>query len=284
MSVYRLAQSSLPKATELCKFDGANLILMPGPFGLVRSVPIYHYGSGSVAMTMGIEQVPFPQGMFLLIQHDLVPLGFGQEQAQARIQNSELIALLDLEFSGFVVEKLFEGAVSRPGHFTLAPEGPMKVATSRSISVDQLKLALSAGTDRLLSLHTHDRQRLRLMSRWYRRAKETLNRVDQFLFLYVAIEVFPASGRTDVPGAVRDYLAQHVFPSTPPFEIKERLMLGPIAGFRAEIVHDGKSSVASSEEKDFSEKLQCLEVIARECMSLLAGRPYSGSLDQWVCP
>ncbi|OFW33946.1 MAG: hypothetical protein A3J28_05665 [Acidobacteria bacterium RIFCSPLOWO2_12_FULL_60_22] len=269
---------------ELGEVDGAQLVLLPGPFQLERCVPMHHYGSGSALMTMGVERVSFPQGAFLLIQHSLDPTSLDDEQVQASIRNSEVVALLDLEFGGLVVEKLFEGAVNRPGHVVFAPEGPVLLTARPSVTTEHLKSALSTGVAALGSLSTQDRQRLRLMSRWYRRARETLNQVDQFLFLYVAIEVFPASGTSDVPRAVRDFLAQHVFRDVDPSNVKERLMLGRITGLRANIVHDGTSSIAANEQKEFSEKLERLEAVTRECMGLLAGRSYSGSLDKWVRP
>lgn len=267
---------------ELARIGGAQLAIVPGPFQLQRSAPIYHYGSGSVQMRIGTEQIVIPQGAFLLIQHDLDRTSLGDEQVQTSIRNSEVVALLDLEFTGLVVEKVFEGAVNRPGHFVFAPEGPMSIVARPTITTEQLQEALLSGISTLESLPPLDRQRLRLMSRWYRRARETLNRVDKFLFLYVAIEVFPASGRSDVSEAVRDFLVQRVFPDLDPPEIKARLMLGPITGLRAEIVHDGKSSIGADEQKAFSEKLERLEAVARECMGLLAGRSYGGSLDKWV--
>jgi len=281
-SVYRLAAPPPQMKVQLLVVNAAKLLLFPGPFQVERAVPVHHYGDRVVEMTMGTERVSFPQGAFLVIDQEVDRSVGGGEQMEARLRSSEIVALLDLDFRGLVVEKLFEGAVNSPGHFVWAPEGPMRVTARPSLTPDQLKASLSSGIAALDSLSPHDRQRLRLMSRWYRRAQETLNQVDKLLFLYIAIEVFPASGRDDVPNAVRDFLAQHVFPDIEPHQIKERLMLGPITGLRADIVHDGKSSIAASEQNQFSEKLVRLEAVTRESMSLLAGRAYGGTLDKWV--
>ena len=282
MSVYRLAAPPPQKKHLLAELDGTRVFLVPGPFPVERAIPVHHYGDRVVEMTMGTERVSFPQGAFLVMQQEVNRSVGGGEQMEARLRSSEIVALLDMDFRGLVAEKLFEGAVTSPGHFIWAPEGPVRLTARPSVTPEQLTSALSDGVAALDSLPTPNRERLRLMSRWYRRAQETLNQVDKLLFLYIAIEVFPASGRDDVPNAVRDFLAHHVFPDIEPVEIKERLMLGPITGLRADIVHDGKSAIADSEQKGFSEKLDRLEAITRESMNILVGRAYAGSLDRWV--
>ena len=282
LSVYRLAAPPPQMKIQLLVVNAAKLLLFPGPFQVERAVPVHHYGDRVVEMTMGTELVSFPQGAFLVMQQEVNRSVGGGEQMEARLRSSEIVALLDMDFRGLVAEKLFEGAVTSPGHFIWAPEGPVRLTARPSVTPEQLTSALSDGVAALDSLPPPNRERLRLMSRWYRRAQETLNQIDKFLFLYIAIEVFPATGRDNVPNAVRDFLAQHVFPDIEPSAIKERLMLGPITGLRADIVHDGKSSITASEQAEFPERLVRLEAVTRESMGLLAGRPYGGTLDKWV--
>ncbi len=284
LSIYRLSIATPTDAIDLAVIDNVLISLMPGPFQIQRSIPIHQYGDGSGGLIMGTEDIFIPEGAYMLFQHELEQNHKSDTQANARIVNSEILALLDLKFEGLIGEKVFEIPINKPGQFVFSPESPIRIYGIPPITEIEFSETINNGINSLNKLEDNARQRFRLMSRWLRRANDTLNLIDKFLFLYFAVEVYPSFGTTDVPRAIRDFLHQNFYSDITKNEIKDKLMLGKIAGFRSDIVHNGRASILESESAEFTEMLERLYAIAFACMRYLASEKYSGALDKWLHP
>jgi hypothetical protein len=81
---------------------------------------------------------------------------------------------------------------------------------------------------------------------------------------------------------VSRFLAERVYAGVPPAEVKARLNLGRICGFRSDIVHDGKASVAPDERATVDEHVKRLQAIARTCLRVLAGLAPGSELDCFI--
>lgn len=282
LTIYRLSISPPEEINDVINFGNFLITLAHGPFQIQHSVPIYLYGDGVGGITTGVEDVLFSYGAYLLLRHEINDDYHADIQADARIFNSEILSILDMKLEGLIGERVFEGAVNKPGQVVFAPEGPIKVFARPPVTREEVSSAIADGLTSLGKLSEEERQRLRLMSRWFRRAKDTLNKIDQFLFFYFAVEVYPAFGTTKVTEAIRDFLHKNIFPDVSPAEIKRKLMLGKITGFRAKIVHDGKASISADEKVEFNEMLERLHSLAFTCMCYLATGEYRGTLDRWI--
>lgn len=115
-----------------------------------------------------------------------------------------------------------------------------------------------------------------------RRGCETLNSIDRFLFGFIALEVYPAGGDSDVPKHVRNLIQSRVYPTIDPGTVKERIGIGPIAGLRGRIVHDGISSIPEGERDGFDQRLRQLSALVRTCLRILTGAEPGSHLDPWV--
>jgi hypothetical protein len=280
--VYRVNGAPPPADIDV-QLESIKATLVAGPISVVRTVFVDLSGPGCAGGTVANQEIEFPAGSYLFLLQRIFNDGLGEEQANARIRNSEVAATCDVSVPGWLVEKVFEGPICEPGTFAHIPEGPMTITSWPSTSQEEAKKrVLEAYTD-LASMSEDDRNRFRLMARWYRRALESHNQIDRFLFFYFALEVFPAKDTSDVPRAISQFLSSHVL-GLPREQIKTSLELGRITGMRASIVHDGRSVVNKGEWQVFRNHLMILESLAHECMRVLLGKPYSGRLDRWLHP
>jgi hypothetical protein len=282
ISIYLLSQPPIPINQELHREGILFVEICSGPLIFERSVPIRQFTDNTASLMMGTEQIEIGEGLYLVVSDRVSFFNQANSLSEARARASEIVTMIDLEYKRMVSQKVFDGVVNEPGKYTMWQDGPEIVSAMPTIHPEQLKQVIDSGISRLSSLSFEQRSRARLMSRWYRRAQETLNQVDKFLYLYVVTEVYPAAGTTNVPNAIRDYLGVNAFPNIDKRIVKDRLKLGRLTGFRASIVHDGKESISKSEATEFRELLRILECVAYECLNLASGRSYQGSLDEWV--
>jgi hypothetical protein len=282
ISIYLLSQPPIPINQELHREGIFSVEIRTGPLNFERSVPIRQFTDNTASLMMGTEQIEIGEGLYLIVIERVSIFNQVNVLSEARARASEIVTMIDLEYKRMVSQKVFDGVVNEPGNYVMYQDGPEIVSAMPTVPPEHLKQVIDSGISRLSSLSFEQRSRVRLMSRWYRRAQETLNQVDKFLYLYVVIEVYPAAGETDVPRFVRDYLGVNAFPNIDKSIVKDRLKLGRITGFRASIVHDGKESISEGEATEFRELLKILECVAYECLNLASGRSYQGSLDEWV--
>ena len=104
------------------------------------------------------------------------------------------------------------------------------------------------------------------------------------MYLFIALEVFPAMNTTDVVRPVTELIQRHVAPAASYPDIKERIGIGRIFGTRSEIVHNGLAVVDITRSPDFDRRLEQLEAIARVCMRVLGGMPAGTALDRFLTP
>ena len=258
--------------------------VLAGPFRIDRGVMIDLSGPGIAHATMGVQTLEFPQGAYLATAQRVVFDDGGEAQARARVAVAEVTAVCDLLFPGWVVEKAYEGQVNVGNSCAVIPEGSVSLRSWTPRTYSEIQEQFRTGYLSLQSLPQAERERYRLMSRWYRKATETDNPIDRFLFLYMSLEVFPARGTADVPRHVTALLHRSAFSELSPGVVKDRLGLGRLAGMRARIVHDGKVVIPNAERLAFDAGLRILEGVAHECLNLLANRQYTGQLDRWVRP
>jgi hypothetical protein len=276
VAVYRLNVPGPIDDAEL-----AGVALKTGPFELHRSVPIVQFVAGGVATTMGVQSVPFGPGIYMLTVQQL-DFDIPDRRAQAALASAEQAAMIDLAFPHLIAEKQFEGVVNAPGTFVFAPEGPVTFTARPFEGVSALLSGIQAADGRLRVIRVEDRERFRLAARWFRRGCETINSIDKMLFWFIALEVYPAVGDADVPKFVRNLIHSRIYPKLEPGIVKDRIGIGPIAGLRARIVHDGLSSVPESERDAFHHRLSQLNALVRTCLKILAGVQPGNDLDEWV--
>jgi hypothetical protein len=253
----------------------------PGPVEVMHAIPVVRLGGGGVASTMGVQIQKFPAPCHLVLSTEIPGVFMGISSLGTR-RVSEMAALIDLSFPGLLFEKEWEGVPSSPGSYILAPESPITMTAQPDPDGATLISVIQSGRSILKGLPALDRDRFQLASRWYRRGTEATNPIDKILYHYIALEVFPACGEADIPRAVRNLLHDRIYRDLDPAVVKERCGIGPIAGLRAEIVHEGRIAVTGHEAKEVHTRLAQLEAIARTSLRALAGLPQSDELDKWL--
>jgi hypothetical protein len=276
LAVYRINAPALLETTEL---PGATLKM--GPFSLKQSVPVLNFGAGSASIGMGVQEIPFGPGIYMLVVREHDP-AIAESRSLAALAIAEVAALVDMFFPRLIVEKLFEGVVNTQNRFVFSPDGVLTLTARPFEGVEKLRTELQLADALLLALSTESRERFRLASRWFRRGCETINPIDRLLFWYIALEVYPAVGDTDVPRHVRNLIQSRVYVTIDPAIVKDRIGIGRIASLRARVVHEGLSSIPSTESEAFDQRLQQLEALVRTCLRLLVGADPGNDLDRWV--
>jgi hypothetical protein len=281
--IYRAAMER-PHQPVCIAGDGYAIYLMPGPVTIWVATasedptpPADH-----VALKLSNEKREFVAGPFVLltVQARVSPED-GWTIANRRF--SECAALLDVEFPGILHEKLYEGTFLTPQNplFLSWPEG-YRFAPKGGYDPVKVETQLTAHAGRVAALPSDVADRFALAARWFRRATESGNLIDQALFYYLTLEVFPTMSRADVPNRVAQYLAAQLYSEFDWKVVKRRLDLGRIAGFRAEIVHRGRASVDQSERASVLSYVERLRAMSRTCLRLLAGLPPGDDLDRYV--
>lgn len=264
---------------------GVSFAVSNGPLVFQRPVARMFSGEGLAGVAAGVEDVTLDHGTYLTMLYDVDPDDPANDLHAARLLFAEVVGVLKLALPDWVGDQVFEGPVYLPDRaYSLQSDGPIRLTVRPSPTLDEVASRLELGLAHLSTLPSAERDRFRLMSRWVARAQATRNEVDQFLFCFVALEVFPAHGSSDVAGRVRDLLASRVFPDIHSGTVKERLLLGRITKTREAIVHDGLSRFPPESISTYQAQLRILRAVTHEAMNLLAGREYSGSLDEWVRP
>ncbi|MDZ4165588.1 MAG: hypothetical protein U1C55_10730 [Smithellaceae bacterium] len=265
--------------------------IMPGPLEFARAVPIQLHVQGAVRMTLGVERHRTTDGQFLVISYIRDPNAGPVEKGaftgyprrvDAALATAQVAALILLSHPGLIAEKVFDGVVSDPQNVTFHPEGPLTISTPHML--DPVELSASV-QERLALVDTFDetkQSRFRLSSRWFLRGHEAKKPVDRFLYWFIALEVYPAEGRTKVVSAVRNLLVATVYPDVSPGLLSERLSIGRIHGIRSRIVHEGLSHVDLPLDPEFHQALDKLGAISAVCLRVLAGLSPGDDLDRWV--
>ena len=261
--------------------------LMPGPLRIGVSTPVADPTSSQIAFDLRHQVRDFPEGPYLAIQAlprtetgDVHPNGW----RRAKDLFAQLTALLDLEFPGIASAVEYEGTMATRVMSTYrVPEEGLWLERPRAYAPDDVERTLQVRADDLAKLSERDASRFTLAARWFRRANDAENSIDKVLFYYTVLETLPKPGKkSEVPNAVARFLVERGFPNLDPQEVKARLNLGRICGFRGEVVHDGKANVEDAEKAVVKDHVDRLRAIAGTCLRLLAGMPPGGELDRFL--
>lgn len=203
-------------------------------------------------------------------------------RADASAEIAEMVSKVELAEPGLIIEKVFEDVVNPPGMYIASPEGPEKLTGRPDTPVE----TIAVGLGNFLSAHmphsSDAKRRFKLASRWFQKGLQSANEIDRFLSLYVALEVYPSADSADVPGRVCTFVKTHLHPEHSLADIKSALSLGRIAGLRAEVVHDGLSSVSASRSSVPSDFMEIIEAVVRASLMNLLGGSYRGELRRWL--
>lgn len=284
LGIYALNSPLGDAKGEIYKTSTHSVQLATGPFGISTSMPIRLVGPGGGGITVGEQKLQFPQGRYLLVQTErqfnepLTPY------ASASLEVNEVAAKISILCPGLIAERKFEGFVNRPGSIVMAGPSPMRVVARPDDDPKKVVTDLAAFDAALRSQPADVKERFRLAARWYALGHMADNFVDRLLSWFISLEVHPGAGTTDIPGAVRDYLHSYAYPSIDPNDLKARILIGPITGMRADIVHNGKAHVGPTEDTLYTKRLEALEATVRTCLRVLAGLPPGSALDSIVHP
>jgi hypothetical protein len=265
--------------------DTRRITLMYGTPTVQVSQLVPTYVDGVVAGLLAVEQVQAPEGTYLMIE---VPLTIApgtmpyDARTVASVQASAMASAIEAAQPRLIAEKSLEEVVYPPGQYGSGNEGPMVFTGVPPVSPEALAPLIVQTVARLDALDDDASRKFALSSRWFWKGFETLNQVDRFLSWYIALEIFPAEGTSDVPGRVRDFIQGTFYPEVPPAQVKERLDLGRLTGLRNNIVHDGIRTLGSGSVSDTRGLMLKLDGVLRAVLRFQAGQPYDGSLDKWV--
>jgi hypothetical protein len=287
VAIYRALSTPPTEPITVARGDDYAVHLHPGPLAVSYSTGWADPWSPTNSLVLGLEPEcrKFPAGSYVIVvtTKPSANVSGGSAWSAAKDRIAQLVAVLDLDFAGVAQEKVYEGPMltpSTPMHLTW--EEGFRFSPSKSHAPADIAAGLQTRADHVLALSGQDAARFALAARWFQRANDSTNSIDRVLFYYTVLEVFPAAGTSDVPGAVARFLAERVYAGATPADVKARLNLGRICGFRGEIVHDGKASVAPDERATVDEHVKRLQAIARTCLRVLAGLAPGSELDRFM--
>ncbi|MBW7933224.1 MAG: hypothetical protein H3C62_06325 [Gemmatimonadaceae bacterium] len=243
------------------------------------------YVDGAVAGQLATEQIEVPEGTYLMVE---VPLTVApgtmpyDARTVASLQASAIASAIEAAQPRLIADKSLEKVVYPVRVYASDNEGPMVFTGVPPVSPETLAPLIVHAVARLDTLDDDASRKFALSSRWFWKGFETLNQVDRLLSWYIALEIFPANGTSDVPGRVRDFIQGRFYPAIPPAQVKERLDLGRLTGLRNNIVHDGIRTLGSGSVTDTKGLMLKLDGVLRAVLRFQAGQSYDGSLDKWV--
>lgn len=285
LGIYALNSPLADAKGEIYKTSSHSVQLVTGPFGISTSAAVRLVGPDGGGITAREQRLQFPQGRYLIVQTERELNEPLTPYATASLEVNEVAAKIAILCPGLIAERKFEGFVNRPGSMVMmAGPSPMRIVARPDDDPKAVANDLAA-FDRVLEGQSESvKERFRLAARWYSQGHMADNFIDRLLSWFISLEVHPGAGTTDVPGVVRDYLHAHAYPSVDPGELKSRILIGPITGMRADIVHNGKAHVGPAEDTLYANRLEALEAIVRTCLRILAGLPAGHALDPLVRP
>lgn len=286
LALYRLRAPHPPARVSIWDSPGEEAYISRGPVTVQRSVPEYifseEFGMGT-AITP--QTVTFPDGTYLAVIVDLDSLDPGRPRTVAALRVAEIASIVELQHPDIIFEKVFEDVIHTTSAQGLFHESLMRVISRPLQTPEQLRPLVALGLNALDVLPKPVRHRFALCSRWFRRGADATNPIDRFLFYYIVLEVFPGAGSTDIPGRVRDFLHQSVYPQLTRAQIKERSLIGRITGLRGAIAHDGIASADMAPgAPDIIDLTERLEALCRVALRSLVGLSPGASLDRWLLP
>lgn len=258
-----------------------SVIFTRSEFSLSQGYPQFRADPEGSSVVVAIKNIQFESGPYLVIEQTVDLHGAPYRQI-ARELAAEIAGVLEVLAPSIVREKVFEGVVSTNESIAMSLDGPIMISPIKSIKLRSLAQELCERHSEIANLSPHDRGRFRLASRWFFKSLQTYDLVDKFLSLYVALEVHPAANTSDVPMALRDYLRANLFPALTASEIKVRLQLGQLAGYRAKIVHDGLVDLDDTSGKELTGHIRRAEAMVRACLGVLIGLPDPDLLKKWI--
>jgi hypothetical protein len=280
VAIYRASYLSLDSPLVVAEVDGCRVILEPRPISFSYTTPnIRQVPEGAVANPHPVT-VSLPPDSYIVIEF-MVNLDSSHSRRVAGLRVGEMVGLVELRLPGFLIEKVYQGAVNTPNSMTLWQEGPVRVVGRSILDGPTIAATLGDGLIALNGLDAGSRERFQLASRWFARGVEALNQIDKLISFWTVLEIYPGEGTTDIPRATSKLLA-NALPGAPSrLRVKAKLGLGPIFGLRSRVVHEGKAFVDEN-ETDFGHRLDVLQATAATCLRILARLEPGHDLDPYL--
>lgn len=157
----------------------------------------------------------------------------------------------------------------------LAADAWLKLVAPISISGDAIREHADRFRRALRKDSDLDR-RFTLMSKLFARAISMRPSEEKFLWLWTVLEVFPMRDTSNI-APISDLLSRII--SKPAVDLKAKLQIGQLFGYRSALVHDGRLPI---ELKDLGSVLGKLEAIGLVIIRFAGGMPYQGELNQYL--
>ena len=169
-------------------------------------------------------------------------------------------------------QKVFRGCVIEPHtsvshEYLVHAEGPISISQDLGLQLGKIYSSLSQDLD-------HEK-RFVLMARFFAKSLHFDPSEEKFLLLWTILEIFPMKDTSNIK-PISDYLSAYL--GKPSDDVKDRLMIGRLFGFRSDLVHDGRLDVAP---ESINSVFELLESICVEVLRAFSGLPYTGSLDKY---
>lgn len=280
--VYRLG---IPSSGQLDVADNtvAGVRIVPGPFQLSTPETRQDHWGSTATMTSRVRRVDVPDGMYLVCQVAADPSVPGNREDVA-LRLALVAALCALKYSHVLVERVFEGVVlpADGSMYLMWPEGPITITTSTGPTAATVAAHLSQYLGALQHADERTSRLLQLGARWITRGLASTNQIDQLLYLWLALEVYPGKQGRGIEHNVANLLHHVRYRDITASELKCRLWLGRLHGLRSEVVHAGLAFPPSHREQEFAEALVRLRMVSIACYRHLAGVGDDGELDRYA--
>lgn len=281
-AVYKLNIIPLEEDYDLIDDDEIHAVITAGPIQFSYSVPIIINKPPSTMMTFGKKDINLPKDKYLTILVYIDGQSFDIEVKRASLKVAEIASLFDLQYPNIIAEKIYEGTISEANVMSFAPQGPLRITAQPIIDPLEITAKIAEHINILKQLNQNDRERYQLASRWLRKGFETLNQIDKLIAWWTVLEIYPATGSSDIPRHVCDFLVNSLYNHLTPSELKTKLKIGRMFGLRSRIIHDGKAYVEDDERDEFSDYLERLQAIATVCLRILAGLDPGNELEKYL--
>jgi hypothetical protein len=188
-------------------------------------------------------------------------------------QLDKCIAKIAIMYSPkLLYQTVFRGCIIEP-HTSVSQEYLVHAEDPISISQD-LELQLAKICSSLGQDLDHEK-RFVLMARFFAKSLHFDPSEEKFLLLWTILEIFPMKDTSNIK-PISDYLGAYL--NKPSDDVKGRLKIGRLFGFRSDLVHDGRLDVPP---EDINSVFELLESICVEVLRALSGLPYTGSLNKY---
>lgn len=282
--IYRTGLPAPSEPRRLAKTGSISCHHHPGPLEFRTSTMVTQRSPGAVAVTCAYKDILLPRDSYLTFE-GLVEMWDGKLPQRRDVTEfaAEVATLLELHGQGLIIERSFEGFVVREGRIAFYPEEGVSLTAYPAYDPEEVMRLLPEVVQRLNRLGDADRFRFRLSARWFDRGTAAAaTAIDQFLCYWTVLEVFPAMGTSDVVERTVELLHQRHSKCPSPSVIKRCMWLGPMAGLRGRVFHDGAALVSQTGFPRFNDYLTRLRACASAAIRAQLGLPIDDTLDEFL--